>query len=188
MERLILVRHAEPEVNPAQAAAEWPLTARGELATRRLATVLSGFQPDWIITSPERKARETAALIAESLEIPVADDPLIAEHGAGPDEFILDYGKFRDLVQEHFAHPTVAVFRDEAAADAARRMAECVDQAVDAEGLPVLVSHGRIMASWLAELTGQDAWEIWTGFHLPELIEVDLASRTFRSYDVPLIP
>jgi 2,3-bisphosphoglycerate-dependent phosphoglycerate mutase len=188
MERLILVRHAEPEVNPSLAAAEWSLTSRGEFAVRRLATVLSGFHPGWIVTSPERKARETAALLAESLEIPVGEDPLLAEHGAGPDEFIADYGVFRQLVQEHFAQPRLAVFRNEAAADAAQRMSICVDQCRDAGGVPVLVSHGRIMASWLADLTGQDAWEIWNGFRLPDLIEVDLQASTFRSHDVPLIP
>jgi broad specificity phosphatase PhoE len=188
MERLILVRHAEPEVNPKQPAAEWPLTGRGEFAVRRLATVLSGLEPTWIVTSPERKARETAALLAESLEIPVVEDELIAEHGAGPDEFITDYGTFRQLVEAHFAQPGAVVFRLEAAADAARRMAICVDQCRDAGGVPVLVSHGRIMASWLADLTGQNAWEIWNAFRLPDLIEVDLVSRTFRSFEVPLVP
>lgn len=188
MERLILVRHAEPEVSPTLGAAEWPLTSRGEFAVRRLATVLSGLQPGWIVSSPERKARETAALIAESLEIPVAEEPLIAEQGAGPDEFIADYGEFRNLVRTHFAQPQQVVFRNEAAADAAQRLAICIDQCRDAGGVPVLVTHGRIMASWLASLTGRDAWEIWNEFRLPDLIEVDLAARTFRSHDVPLIP
>jgi 2,3-bisphosphoglycerate-dependent phosphoglycerate mutase len=188
MERLILVRHAEPEVNPAQAAAEWPLTTRGALAVRRLATVLSGLEPTWIITSPERKARETAALLAESLEIPVAEDELIAEQGAGPDEFIADYQTFRGLVQTHFAQPRDVVFRNEAAADAARRMTTCVDRCRAAGGVPVLVSHGRIMASWLADLTGQDPWEIWNSFHLPDLIEANPTARTFRSHHVPLVP
>lgn len=188
MERLILVRHAEPEIDPSLDAAAWPLTSRGEVAARRLATVLSGLQPGWIITSPERKARETAALIAESLEIPVADDPLLAEQGAGPDEFIHDYRDFRDRVRAHFAQPGEAVFRNETAADAAQRMWVCVDQCRDAGGVPVLVSHGRIMASWLADVTGQDAWSIWNDFRMPDLLEVDLRERTFRSHHVPLIP
>lgn len=188
MERLILVRHAEPEVDPTLAAAEWPLTSRGEFAVRRLATVLSGLEPGWIVSSPERKARETAALIAESLEIPVAEEPLIAEQGAGPDEFIANYGEFREMVRQHFIHSQQVVFRQEAAADAARRMAICVDQCRDAGGVPVLVTHGRIMASWLASVTGRNAWEIWNEFRLPDLIEVDLDGRTFHSHDVPLVP
>lgn len=188
MERLILVRHAEPHISPDLDAAAWPLTSRGEIAVRHLATVLSDLKPDWIVTSPERKARETAALIAESLEIPVAEEPLIAEQGAGPDEFIADYGEFRDRVRAHFDRPEEVVFRNEAAADAVRRMAMCVDQCGDAEGVPVLVTHGRIMASWLGSLTGQDAWQIWNDLRMPDLIEVDLADRSFRSYVVPLMP
>lgn len=188
MERLILVRHAEPEISPRLEAAAWPLTSRGEIAVRRLATILSGLEPGWIVSSPERKARETAALLAESLEIPVAEEPLIAEQGAGPDEFIQDYGDFRERVRAHFAQPDEVVFRNEAAAAAANRMSVCVDQCGDAGGVPVLVSHGRIMASWLASLTGQDAWAIWNDFRMPDLIEVDLKARTFRSHDVPLIP
>lgn len=191
MEHVILVRHAEPEVNPAQAAAEWSLTDRGILAARRLATVLSGFGPGYIITSPERKAHETAALLAESLDLAVAEDTRLAEQGAGPDEFIPDYGQFRHLVHDHFSQPETVVFRGEASGAAGKRLAACVAGCREhdgEEGVPVLVSHGRIMASWLSQVSGRDPWSIWNDFRLPDLIVVDLAGGTFRSIDVPIIP
>lgn len=53
--------------------------------------------------------------------------------------------------------------------------------------VPVIVSHGRIMSSWLAGLGGMSAWEIWTDLHMPDLIEADLDSKSFRSIDVPLL-
>lgn len=190
MDRIVLVRHAEPDVDPQLAAAEWALTPRGVKAARRMAVALSGLNPGWIVTSPERKARETAALLAESLEIPVEVDERLAEHGADPHEFFADYNEFRRLVEAHFAQPDQVVFRGEASATAAARFgASATDCAARLnDGLPVLVSHGRIISSWLSGLTGQSATDIWNELRLPDLIEVDLRQGTFRSHYVPINP
>lgn len=190
MDRIVLVRHAEPDIDPQVAAADWGLTARGVQASRRLAVVLSGLNPGWIVTSPERKARETAALLAESLEIPVETDERLAEHGAGPNEFFADYNEFRQLVEAHFAHPDQVVFRGEASSTAAARFGNSVTDCAARldHGMPVLVSHGRIIASWLSGMSGHPATEIWNELRMPDLIEVDLQRGTFVSHHVSLIP
>jgi broad specificity phosphatase PhoE len=180
MRRLYLVRHAEPDIDPTLPASEWPLTARGVASTRRLAATLSDFGPTVIVSSPERKAVETANLIAESLEIAVAVDARVSEHGAGPDAFINDYAEFRAMVQRHFEEASDVVFRQESSLEAGARFAACAGELCQADDIPVLVSHGRIMASWLAELSGTPAWEIWTNLRLPDLIEVDLDAQTYR--------
>lgn len=187
MRRLYLVRHAEPDINPRLPAAEWSLTSRGVASSRRLASALSGFGPTVIISSPERKAVETANLIAESLEIAVQVDERVSEHGAGPDSFINDYAEFRAMVQRHFEAADEIVFRHESSLEAGSRFAACVGEVCVPEEVPVLVSHGRIMASWLAELSGTPAWEVWTSFRLPDLIEVDLEQQTFRTVEAEFI-
>lgn len=187
MRRLYLVRHAEPDINPSLPAAEWPLTARGVASSRRLASALSEFGPTVIVSSPERKAVETANLIAESLEIAVEVDDRVSEHGAGPDAFINDYAQFRSMVQRHFVDADQIVFRHESSLEAGSRFATCVGDTCVPEAVPVLVSHGRIMASWLAELSGTPAWDIWTSFRLPDLIEVDLDTQTFHTVESDFI-
>lgn len=184
MDRIVLVRHAEPDVDPHMAAADWGLTTRGVQAARRLAVELSRLNPGWIVTSPERKACETAALLAESLEIPVETDQSLAEHGAGPHVFFADYAEFRRQVEAHFEKPDHVVFQGEASATAAVRFGNCVTDCRKRpdDGLPVLISHGRIIASWLSGLSRQPAIDIWNELRLPDLIEVNLQKRTFTAH------
>lgn len=77
--------------------------------------------------------------------------------------------------------------RQESSQAASERFADALRARLDTvAGVPVIVSHGRIMASWLASLTGSSAWEIWTALRLPDLLDVNLDGRTYRSVDVPL--
>jgi len=185
LQRIVLVRHAEPEIDADKPAAEWALTLRGEQSTRLLCDAVRDLGPTRVIASPELKAIQTGQIIAGALDLPFAEDERLAEQGAGPGEFLTDYTQFRALVRRHFAEPGTAVMRGESSYDAGRRYDAAVRDAA-ADGAPVLVSHGRIMASWLSSLTGQDAWGIWTDLRMPDLIEVDLEARTFRPIRVPL--
>lgn len=88
MKRLILVRHAKASKDdPRLADAERPLTERGERDAaetgRRLAK--RGPHPDCVVTSPARRALETAKLIARELDFPwrgIRQDPRIYEADA----------------------------------------------------------------------------------------------------------
>lgn len=187
MQRLVLIRHAEPEIEAHVPASSWRLTARGEASTRRLATELAALAPDRLITSPERKAVETARVAADALGLPIAEDDRFAEQGAGPDEFIEDYREFRARVREFFSRPGEVVWRRESAQAARERFNAGVDDLVAAGGTPVVVTHGRIMSAWLAAFTGGDAWDIWTGLRMPDLLDVDVEARAFRRVDFPLV-
>ena len=59
---LILVRHSDPDADPAVPPPDWPLSAGGRTRARALAERLRPLSPDAIYSSPERKARETAGI------------------------------------------------------------------------------------------------------------------------------
>ncbi len=189
MRRLMLVRHAEPHIDIDLPAAEWFLTPRGVERTRRLAAELIAANPSLILASPERKALETARILAGEFNLPIEQDERFSEQGAEAGQFLTDYAEFRALVRYHFDHPDEVVLRQESSRAAATRFGEALRtrfERLDPAGPPVIVSHGRIMASWLASLTGASAWDIWTELRLPDLLDVDLERGTFRSIDVPL--
>ncbi len=188
MSRLLLVRHAEPEIDVAVPASAWPLTQRGIASTRRLAESAAGFAPSRVVSSPEVKAIETGRVVADALGLELTEDPRFAEHGAGPDEFIADYREFRALVRRFFVEPDAVVLRGESSLAAGERFAAGVHEVAGREDdLPVVVTHGRIMASWLAMLSGGTAWDIWTALRLPDLIEVDLDAQAYRIVTFSLI-
>jgi len=73
MKRLTLVRHAKSSWKDAELADfERPLTKRGKhdapLMGKRLAA--RGLRPELIVSSPARRARKTAKLIAKELDLP----------------------------------------------------------------------------------------------------------------------
>jgi len=180
MNRLLLVRHAEPEIDVSIPASTWRLTARGVASSGRLAAALSDFAPARIVSSPEVKAVETGRVVAEAFGLPLTQDDRFAEQGAGPDEFIEDYREFRALVRRFFAEPQAVVLRGESCQSAAERFADGVN-AVSGDDVVAIVTHGRIMASWLAMLSGGTAWDIWTALRMPDLIDVDLDAQAYRT-------
>lgn len=188
MPRVMLVRHAEPHIDIDRPAAEWSLTPRGVSSTQRLAVELLEANPSLIVASPERKALETARILAGALDLPIDQDERFSEQGAEAGQFLTDYAEFRALVRHHFDHPDQVVLRQESSHAAGERFADALRARLETTvGVPVIVSHGRIMASWLASLTGSHAWEIWTALRLPDLLDVDIDGGTYRSIDVPLV-
>ena len=80
MGKLILVKHAAPEVVPAVSSEQWGLSERGRASCAGLAEALRAHQPDVIVSSDESKARETAELVAKELGVPFASAPGLHEH------------------------------------------------------------------------------------------------------------
>jgi phosphohistidine phosphatase SixA len=70
--RLILVRHAKAE--PGAPDAERPLTQKGRERARELGELLAARRPDAVVSSPLRRALETAAPIAEAAGLDVEVD------------------------------------------------------------------------------------------------------------------
>ena len=67
------------------------LTARGRGQAREIATVLAGEGVERIVTSPYRRAIQTADMVARSLGVPVAIDPEVRERFS----FSCDHGSRR---------------------------------------------------------------------------------------------
>lgn len=77
---LILVRHAEPvRIEGAEGPADPPLTPRGHLQSEALAAWLLEEHLDLIVTSPLRRALETAEPLANSLGITLEVDEDLSE-------------------------------------------------------------------------------------------------------------
>ena len=83
--RLLILRHGESHSNAHPEAVALPeaegdrLTERGWEQARRAARGLRGVKLDRSISSPMRRARETASAISEELGVPVTVNDLIHE-------------------------------------------------------------------------------------------------------------
>ena len=88
---LLLVRHAEPfrvAAGDVAGPADPGLSDRGHAQAERLAAWLAGEQIGAVVTSPLRRARETAARVAAAIGLAAVVDAGIAEYDATSDEYI----------------------------------------------------------------------------------------------------
>ena len=139
MTTLLLVRHGETDWNAdgrLQGQTDRPLSEFGRRQARQLAEELAGEELDAIYASDLARARETAQIVAERLELPVAFDPDLREKDWGNWEGLT--GVERDRV-EFVGESTAA--HQERTLRALRRIAE---QHPDG-GRILVVTHGGSM-------------------------------------------
>jgi broad specificity phosphatase PhoE len=169
---LFLVRHGRPLVDPAAAAATWPLdpASRGDVEalrdSGRLPTAASWF------SSPEPKARATAALLTD-LPVTVVEELTEQHRGA---HWLESRDELEGAVRRAFERP------EEAAVPGWEPLAATRDRVVPAvrrlrsthEGDLVLVGHGTAWTVLVAALTGRPPdLEAWRRLAMPDVWVVD---------------
>ena len=151
---LIVCRHAEPmsEAATEDAQADPALTERGRQQAEHLAEWLSREDVDRIVSSPARRARETAAPLAERIGLEVVVDDRLRDAGG-------DYVSFEHARQQGGAayQDRLSVYRE---TDRLPRIADRVcaaleDWASRAPGGRVLAfAHGSTVNVFAARLLG----------------------------------
>jgi len=158
--RLLLIRHAESEGNRDQvftATPLVPLTPRGRLQAHTAASWMAArYSPIQVVTSPYQRARETASIIAEVLQLPIVVEMDLRER---------DYGRLAGLA---YATPRPGYDRErywtwrpddgETLEEVLVRVGAVLDRIAEAapEGDVIVVSHGAVMMAAYRHVTG--AW------------------------------
>jgi probable phosphoglycerate mutase len=171
--KVLFVRHAEPFVSGETSGAEWPLTARGSNEARALGTRLAHWPAVAIWTSPERRARETAAQTFPTV---------VAEVRSQLSEV---HKPWYDSSEAH-ANDVVNYLRGDVVAGWEPRAAVIARIAQLQSGFRsfdriVLVSHGLFITTWLDnEMRLADPFVFWSNLQMPDAWELDLDERSFR--------
>ncbi|MDO9395871.1 MAG: histidine phosphatase family protein [Herbiconiux sp.] len=159
--QIVLVRHGETEWSLSgqhTGRTDIPLTARGELQARAVGRALAGRSFGLVLSSPRRRALETAALVGYGDQVVIDDDLAEWDYGAYEGltsaQITAAYGEewslWRDGVQVD------AEGRGEEAGDLLRRnlaVIERVHAATNTGADALLFSHGHLLrtlaATWL---------------------------------------
>lgn len=186
MQRLLLVRHAVPVVDPSAPSENWVLSPDGEAAARELGRSLARSVPARIYHSAETKAVRTALLVAEECGVPAEVEEELREVGgrawAGtPDQY-------RALAGRYLAGEALDGWEERARAQ--RRIVGAVRGLVKPGQEPMIVSHGLVLTLFLAWLLDVDADTLvsnWQAMRFPDLCVVDYeAKRVLRPFGQPL--
>jgi broad specificity phosphatase PhoE len=177
MAKLILIKHAPPQVEPGVPSHEWKLSEAGRAKAASLAERLRPHAPAVVFTSDEPKAVETAAIVAAALNVKHEVAAGLHEHDRSnvpqmpTREFISSMALF-------FKRPAELILGRETADQARQRIGGAIDAVVAKnEGRDVaIVTHGTVLALYLAPVTKADPFELWRRLGLPSFVVVDCAS------------
>ncbi len=173
--RLFLVRHSLPNLDRGALRSEWHLSDEGKRRCAPLADALSEASPQCIASSIEPKAVWTAQSIAERLGKPHRAFDGLQEHDRSNVEF-LPAEDFDPAVASFFQSPDELVLGKETASQAQERFTAAAQTVIEdsPEGDVVIVSHGTVMALYVARWAGVPALPLWRQLGLPSIVALSL--------------
>ena len=159
MGRLLLIRHGESEGNRDRVFTytnDVPITSVGRVQARATAEfVRARFQPTLLVSSPFTRARQTAEVIAEVLELPIVIEDDLRERSYG------DYaGQPYETVRSAFDPQAYWHWRPpggetlEEVADRVGRVLDRIAARASASDA-VVVSHGGVMMALWRHVMGE---------------------------------
>jgi broad specificity phosphatase PhoE len=172
--RVLLLRHAEPLVSDEMPAARWPLSARGlDDAGAVGARLAEGSRPTVVWTSPERKARETAARAFPSV------------HARVRRELVEVTKPWYRTPEQHAAAAAGYLGGEslhgwESRVDVSRRLG-VMEAELEGVERTAFVSHGMLLTLWVDHVIGlEDPFAFWSGLRHPDAWELDLDARSLE--------
>ena len=175
---LILVKHSLPEVRKDLPAREWTLSEEGRARAERLAEVIKTHRIDFLAASAEPKAMETARIIAEKCGVNFEVFERLHEHERSTSPY-LHKSEFEAAIKKFFEKPDSLVFGNETANQASERFSNAIYSilSMHKNSKIAIVAHGTVISLFVAQLTGQPGFQLWTELGLPSLVILDLQSN-----------
>lgn len=150
----MFITHPGVVIDPAVPIEQWRLSPAGRARARRLPALFRG-QVDRVICSAERKASDTAAILAGALGVQIVVDAALGEMDRSATGY-LPPDEFEAVVDRFFAAPGESARGWERAADAQRRIVDAIRRHANTAraDTTAFVSHGGVGGLLLASLTG----------------------------------
>lgn len=177
--RITLVKHARPHKDDRVDAHRWSLSPQGQADAEALARrLLERGQPyHGLFSSTEPKAAETAAILGQILSLTPQLHPGLEEHDRS-NVPLMKTAEFVSAIELFFRRPHQLVLGRETGRQALRRFEAAVDALLDLApgGNLIIVSHGTVIALWIAQYCQLDGYGVWRQMGLPSYVTLDWPS------------
>lgn len=159
---LVLVRHCQATAQRPDA----PLTHEGVRQAQGLAEFLADYAVDFVVTSRYRRARQTIEPYAENTGLPIHQDPRLNERVLSA-EPLADWEAF---IRRSFDDPDLTAPGGESARRVLRRANAALKDILDRDhGLPLVVTHGNLMALLLHSADATFGYQGWKSLTNPDV-------------------
>ena len=181
MPEILLIRHCQATGQAPDAA----LTQEGIQQAEQLAAFLGSRDIDRVIASPFRRAQQTIEPFAKSHNLKVETDRRLSERDlANP-----PVENWRDYIRLSFTDRDSRAPGGESGAEVLERAWAAIADYFNApQSLPVLVTHGHLLALVLNSLNATFGYEQWAQLKNPDafLLSGDSISQlTYQHIDLP---
>jgi broad specificity phosphatase PhoE len=178
MNKLILVKHSAPQIDPLQPSERWQLSEKGIALCDPLAERLHVHDIAAIVSSDEPKALQTAQLIGQRLGVAVEENLGLREHDRRRVPH-LDTRDFISSVAQLFHEPDRRVLGSETANQARARFTKALDACLGRHtgGNLAVVSHGTVIALYLEQVAGLKGYPLWRAMGLPSFVVLGWPKR-----------
>lgn len=176
MPHLILIRHSISQQQPGVSAHEWALTDEGRARCAALAEHLRPYAPQVVLTSAEPKAQQTAEALAAALNLPVETEIDLHEHLRRTAIYFNSAVEFQARVTALLTHPDELVFGEETGSAAAARFTTALNAALarHPDATVAAVTHGTVLALFLARAAGVEPVAFWRALGMPAYVVLAL--------------
>ncbi|GHO49991.1 histidine phosphatase family protein [Ktedonospora formicarum] len=174
--QLYLIRHCQASGQ----APEAPLTARGYQQAEALSDLLSSFPIEYILSSPYRRARETALPLAHARQLELATDERLVERtlSATPREDWLD------CLRQTFDDPDLCFEGGESSrAATTRAIAALRDLQQRQHMTSALVTHGNLAALLLKHFDPSINFASWQAMRTPDIYRLTFSEDSLATIE-----
>ncbi|HEX2558454.1 histidine phosphatase family protein [Phenylobacterium sp.] len=174
MARLLLVKHAHPQMLPEMNAQRWTLSEAGRESCGWLAEAFAREGVRRIYASLEPKALETAALAAAALGLEVRPRAGLGENDRTGVSFASQEIHVRRF-HAFFDEPAKVSMGTESANAAHARFSAAVRAAVEESAGETLaiVAHGTVITLLVSRANGLAPFPLWESLGLPSYVALD---------------
>jgi broad specificity phosphatase PhoE len=175
MRKLILIKHAAPQVVPGLAPEKWMLSEQGKHRSSELSQAIAAYAPKIVLASLEPKAAETGEIVAARLGVAFETAPGLHEHDRSNVPH-LPSREFISMVELFFRRPGERVLGNESGDEVLERFEKAIDDVIAShpEGNIAIVSHGTVIALWAERHLGGRGFEWWREMELPSFLVVEI--------------
>jgi broad specificity phosphatase PhoE len=173
MRKLILIKHARPQIDPNKPSEEWELGDEGRGGATALVERLRRQEFDHLFSSTEPKAVQTAQILGHALNRPFEQLADLHEHDRR-DVPHMDSREFISMIALFFKQPDCLVLGHETADEAAARFEAAVDRVLEnTTGDVTIVSHGTVISLFAHRRAGLEPFGLWRRMGLPSFIVLE---------------
>lgn len=184
---IVLVRHSNPAMNPLVPPPQWRLSQHGKERAQQLTVQLEHLMPFRVVSSHAPKSMSTGSQIAFMVDVSLHSHDGLEEQERPAMPWFDREADRRASILTMFEHADTPYYGGESANQAEQRFAAAIHHVLQTySGNLVIVTHGTVMALFLARYNDVSAAELWQTWQLPHAVVCTMPDFQIKAhYTVP---